>query len=42
MLRAASTGTSEVLDTGNFTLVPFCNRIRDGRFRFAGHDVALA
>ncbi len=33
MLRAAPVGTSEVLDTGNFALVPFCNRIRDGAFQ---------
>ena len=33
---------ADVLATGGFPLVPFCNRIRDGRFSFGGHDVALS
>ncbi|CAN5482987.1 aldose 1-epimerase [soil metagenome] len=40
--RPAPTGTTEVLDTGGFPLVPFCNRIAHGRFSFGGHDVALS
>lgn len=42
LLRPAPEGTSEVLEAGNFALVPFCNRIREGRFSFGGHDVALS
>ena len=42
VLRPAPAGTRDVLETGNFALVPFANRIRDGRFSFGGHDVALA
>jgi len=42
VLRPAPAGTDEVLDTGGFALVPFCNRIRDGRFSFGGHDVILS
>jgi aldose 1-epimerase len=42
VLRAAPAGATEVLDTGNFALVPFCNRIRDGRFSFGGRDVVLS
>lgn len=42
VLRPAPAGTADVLATGSFPLVPFCNRIRDGRFSFGGHEVALA
>ncbi|MFZ0267282.1 aldose 1-epimerase [Caulobacter sp.] len=42
VLRPAPAGTTEVLDTGNFALVPFCNRIRNGRLKFGGHVVALS
>jgi aldose 1-epimerase len=31
-----------VLDSASFPLVPFCNRIRDGRFTFRGREVTLA
>lgn len=31
-----------VLDVSCFPLTPFANRIRDGRFRFAGRDLQLA
>jgi len=37
-------GTSaprEVLDVGCFPLVPYCNRIRGGRFRFRGREIEL-
>jgi aldose 1-epimerase len=43
-LRPAS---ARAIDDGDptgmasFPLVPFCNRIRDGRFRFSGRDIAL-
>ena len=33
---------SDVLDAACFPLVPFCNRIADGRFTFSGHDVEIA
>lgn len=42
VLRAMpATGTSP-LDAACFPLVPYANRIRDGRFSFGGHDVRLA
>jgi aldose 1-epimerase len=40
--RPTPAETGEVLDSGSFALVPFCNRIRDGRFSFGGHDVVLS
>jgi aldose 1-epimerase len=40
--RPTPAEASDVLDTGGFPLVPFCNRIRDGRFSFGGHEVVLA
>jgi aldose 1-epimerase len=42
VLRAAPAGTADALDTGNFPLVPFCNRIPNGRFAFEGREVVLA
>lgn len=42
VLRPAPTNAMDVLDTGSFALVPFCNRIRDGRFIFGDHAVSLA
>jgi aldose 1-epimerase len=30
------------LDCGSFPLVPYCNRIRDGRFTFRGRTVSIA
>ena len=30
-----------ILDFANFPLVPYCSRIRDGRFSFGGHRVRL-
>jgi aldose 1-epimerase len=35
-------GAGSVLDQGCFPLVPYCNRIRDGRFTFRGREVSLA
>ncbi|MBO9706804.1 MAG: aldose 1-epimerase [Caulobacter sp.] len=42
LTRPAPERATDVLDTGSFPLIPFCNRIRDGRFTFGGHEVALA
>jgi aldose 1-epimerase len=42
VLRPAPAGTGDVLATGSFPLVPFCNRIRDGRFSFGGQAVTLS
>jgi aldose 1-epimerase len=42
LLRRAAPGFTDVLDSAGFALVPFCNRVRDGRFSFGGHDVHLA
>ncbi len=41
VLRAAPDGAREPLAMASFPLVPFANRIANGRFRFAGHDVRL-
>jgi len=40
LLRGSERPTSP-LDCGSFPLVPYCNRIRDGRFTFRGRDVAI-
>ncbi len=40
-LRAEALEVGDVLSTSSFPLVPFSNRIRDGRFSFAGRDVTL-
>jgi aldose 1-epimerase len=42
LLRDCNNSTENVLELGNFPLVPFVNRIRGGRFRFRGRDVQLA
>jgi aldose 1-epimerase len=31
----------DVLDSSCFPLVPYCNRLKDGRFRWSGHDISL-
>ncbi len=41
VLRRAPAGTTDVLQTGCFPLVPFANRIAFGRFAFAGETVQL-
>lgn len=41
LLRRAAPDFTDVLDSAGFALVPFCNRVRDGRFSFGGHDVRL-
>jgi aldose 1-epimerase len=40
-LLRGSDAPTRVLDAGCFPLVPFCNRIRDGRFTFDGRTVEL-
>jgi len=42
ILRGADGVPGSVLDAGSFPLLPYCNRIRDGRFTFRGRDVAVA
>jgi len=41
VLRPAPEGAANPLHTACFPLAPYCNRIRDGRFSFAGRDVVL-
>jgi aldose 1-epimerase len=41
VLRPMPAGSSDPLEAACFPLVPYCNRIRDGRFAFAGREVAL-
>ncbi len=40
--RPTPADASDVLDSGGFPLVPYCNRIRDGRFSFGGQAVTLS
>lgn len=40
-LRPARTGEEDPLQFGCFPLVPYSNRIRAGRFEFAGRDIRL-
>lgn len=41
ILRPAPEGATDVLDLASFPLVPFCNRIPNGRFDFEGREVVL-
>jgi aldose 1-epimerase len=41
-LRKCNSGLENVLDAASFPLVPYVNRIRDGRFDFRGREVRLA
>jgi aldose 1-epimerase len=41
VLRTMAEGSASPLDAACFPLAPYCNRIRDGRFRFDEHEVAL-
>lgn len=41
VLRPMPPGTDEPLQSACFPLAPYCNRIRDGRFRFGGREIAL-
>lgn len=42
ILRGAEGWPSSVLEAASFPLVPFCNRVRGGRFSFRGREVTLA
>ncbi len=42
VLRPSPQPLRSVLDAASFPLVPFVNRIRDGRFQFRGREVRLA
>jgi len=41
VLRPMTEGATDALLTASFPLVPFCNRIPDGRFVFEGREVVL-
>jgi aldose 1-epimerase len=41
VFRGSTPDESSVLNMGNFPLVPYVNRIRDGRFSFRGREVRL-
>ena len=41
LLRHGKAGFDDPLDSAGFPLVPFCNRVRDGRFSFRGREVQL-
>jgi len=41
VLRTMPQGATDPLDTACFPLAPYCNRIREGRFRFGGAEVGL-
>lgn len=41
ILRPAAAGTADPLHMASFPLVPYANRIAQGRFRFGGRDVQL-
>jgi aldose 1-epimerase len=42
ILRKCHSCLEKVLDAASFPLVPYVNRIRDGRFTFRGREVSLA
>src|SRR5947209_3693647 len=42
LFRRGVAGSDDPLDSAGFPLVPFCNRVRDGRFGFRGREVRLA
>lgn len=42
ILRKCNSPLQNVLDASSFPLVPYVNRIRDGRFTFRGREVRLA
>lgn len=41
ILRAMPAGSRNPLEAACFPLAPYCNRVRDGRFAFAGQGVTL-
>ena len=42
VLRGAGEALQSPTDAGSFPLVPYCNRIRNGRFSFRGREVTIA
>jgi aldose 1-epimerase len=42
LLRRCVSGSEDPLDSACFPLVPYCNRVRDGRFGFRGREVQLS
>jgi aldose 1-epimerase len=42
VLRGTGHAGADVLAHGSFPMVPYCNRIRDGRFTFRGREVRIA
>lgn len=42
ILRPGPEGAKNVLESANFPLVPYVNRVRGGRFSFRGREVTLA
>src|SRR5947209_9149819 len=42
ILRKSHSPLEKALDAGSFPLVPYVNRIRDGRFSFRGREVRIA
>lgn len=42
ILRGSRAVPGHVLEAASFPLVPYCNRIRDGRFDYSGRKVTLA
>jgi aldose 1-epimerase len=42
IMRPAPDDLASPLDAASFPLLPFCNRIRDGRFTFRGRRISLA
>ena len=42
IMRKSNGPLQKVLDAASFPLVPYVNRIRDGRFTFRGHEVHIA
>ena len=42
VMRGAEGPLRSPLDAGSFPLVPYCNRIRNGRFSFRGREVTIA
>lgn len=41
LFRRGKAGSDDPLDSAGFPLVPFCNRVRDGRFDFRGRQIVL-
>lgn len=42
LMRETEGDAVDVLQTASFPLIPYCNRIRDGRFRFRDREVRLS